>query len=39
MYNIALIGCGYMGHTHLIDICGKKKIENLEILFNVIVGK
>jgi len=26
MYNIALIGCGYMGQAHLIDICDKENI-------------
>ncbi len=26
VYNIALIGCGYMGQSHLIDIVGKENI-------------
>ena len=27
MYNIALIGCGYMGQAHLIDSCSKDNIH------------
>jgi len=26
MYNVALIGCGYMGQTHLVDLCNKPNI-------------
>ena len=27
MYNVALIGCGYMGQAHLIDSVSKENIH------------